>query len=289
MDEFPQLGKDVVGTAFKMTPGEAFISVVSLHRLGVNVGWAADFGNDEFSEFALTCARQEELDESLFAIHDRPYRRISAAASYPHERALLTYYDPDPKIPASISALTKSQAKIFLIPGLYYGPFLDGALKLIRRKKMKLVMDGNSSCGDILGKTRESAAIRKALNHTDVFLPNAQEAKRLTGESNLELAIQWLGEFCPLVVVKDGPNGSIAYTNNTCLHVPGIQVKNIDTTGAGDNFNAGFLRAWLDGQSIEMCLKWGNIVGGLSTTEIGGTTRKITPELVKETLLKAYP
>src|SRR4030042_6321222 len=98
MSEFPQLGKDVVSTEFKMTPGEAFISAVSIHRLGIKVGWAADFGNDDFSQFALRCAREEGLNEALFAFHDQPYRRISVAATYPNDRAFITYYDPDPQI-----------------------------------------------------------------------------------------------------------------------------------------------------------------------------------------------
>src|SRR4030065_2586287 len=79
ISESPQLGKDVVSTEFKMSPGEAFIPAVSMHRLGIKVGWAADFGNDDFSRFAIQCAREEGLDEALFVIHDRPYRRISAA------------------------------------------------------------------------------------------------------------------------------------------------------------------------------------------------------------------
>jgi sugar/nucleoside kinase (ribokinase family) len=63
----------------------------------------------------------------------------------------------------------------------------------------------------------------------------------------------------------------------------------IDTTGAGDNFNAGFIFAWLEGQSIETCLKWGNITGGLSTTQLGGTARKITIHEVKESFSRNYP
>jgi sugar/nucleoside kinase (ribokinase family) len=67
-------------------------------------------------------------------------------------------------------------------------------------------------------------------------------------------------------------------------HIPALQIEPIDTTGAGDSFNAGFLRAWLDKLPIEECLRWGNIVGGLSTTEMGGTTRKITLDEVKKHL-----
>lgn len=288
MSEFPQLGKDVVSSNFKMTPGEAYISAVSMHRLGINVGWATDFGNDDFSKFALNCVREEGLDESLFVMHDRPYRRISVSASYPHERGFLTYYDPDPQLPAALSAFRKLYAKVIYLPGLYYGPFSDVGMKLIRLKNMKLVMDGNSSTGNILDKSSESKAIRKAIKNADIFLPNAQEARRLTGEMDLELAIRKLGELCPLVVVKAGSNGSFAFSNNFLLHIPAIPIKSIDTTGAGDNFSAGFLRAWLDEQSIDTCLKWGNITGGLSTLELGGTTRKISSDEIKETLTRFY-
>ncbi len=282
--ELPELGKDILSTAFQMTPGEASISAISMHRLGLKVGWAADFGNDEFSRFALNFARAEGMDETLFMHHDRPLRRITAAASYPSDRAFITYYDPDPQIPAAMSALLKSTARVLFVPGLYSGSLLGPATRIIRSKKMTLVMDGNSSIGDTIGDSKQSKAIRKAIKSVDIFLPNAREALRLTGEQELPLAIQFLGELCPLVVVKDGANGSWAFTDQRLIHIPAISVESIDTTGAGDNFNAGFLYAWLDRQSIDNCLKWGNIVGGLSTTVLGGTLRKVTCDEVRKYL-----
>jgi sugar/nucleoside kinase (ribokinase family) len=276
LGELPQLGKDVVGTDFMMTPGEAYISAVTMHRLGIKVGWAADFGNDDFSQLALNQAREQGLDDSLFVIHDRPQRRLSAAASYPADRLFITYYDPDPSIPAIIPALMKKTARVLFIPGLYTGELLRLAKKFIKQKNMKLVMDGNSSSGDLLGKNKETAAIHRAIKNCDIFLPNAQEARRLTGEQELELAVFRLSQLCPMVVVKDGCNGSLAWSQGQLIHVEPISVNPVDTTGAGDNFNAGFLCAWLNGKSLETCLKWGNIVGGLSTTGMGGTTIKIT-------------
>jgi len=51
----------------------------------------------------------------------------------------------------------------------------------------------------------------------------------------------------------------------------------VDTTGAGDCFDAGFIMAWLAGRTVEDCLRWGNVVGGLSTLAPGGAGRVITP------------
>jgi sugar/nucleoside kinase (ribokinase family) len=285
LGELPQLGKDVLGTDFMMTPGEAFIPAIAMHRLGIKVGWAADFGNDDFSQMALTRAREDGLDDSLFIIHDHPYRRISAAASYPEDRLFITYYDADPAVPAILPALLKNTARLLFIPGLYTGKLLKLGKQILRTKNMKLVMDGNSSAGDLLQGDKESSAIRKAIRSADIFLPNAQEAKRLTGEQELELAIFRLSQLCRMVVVKDGHKGSLAWTQGQLIRMPSIPVDPVDTTGAGDNFNAGFLCAYLDGKPVETCLKWGNIVGGLSTTAMGGTTLKITCDDVNRYLV----
>lgn len=150
-------------------------------------------------------------------------------------------------------------------------------------------MDGNSSQGNIIGRSKESLAIRKALKNTDIFLPNSREARRLTGETDLESALRMLGVFCPLVVVKDGRNGCLAYTKDTLFHVPGIQVDSIDTTGAGDCFDAGFMVAYMNEMPLEDCMKWGNITGGLSTTEPGGTTKRINVQDVNNYFSRYYP
>jgi sugar/nucleoside kinase (ribokinase family) len=284
LPQFPELGKDIVGNGFNMTPGEAYIHAVAMHRLGIKVGWAADFGNDDFSLFALQRVRNEGLDESLFIHHNRPLRRISVAVSFPEDRAFITYYDPDPPIPAAFKALTRVSAMVMYIPGLFYGPTFEVGLKLIRARHMKLIMDGNSTTGDIFSNSKDSHAIRKAIQNTSIFLPNASEARRLTGKTDLEAAMRALADLCPLVVVKDGHQGAYACSEGSIMHAASIPVTPIDTTGAGDNFNAGFLKAWLDGQNLLECLRWGNVVGALSTTALGGTTRRITPDLVEKML-----
>jgi len=276
----PQLGEDMLATGLERIPGEAYNSAVAMHRLGLSVGWAGDFGNDDFSRFALERARSEGLDESLFIHHNRPMRRISIAASFPEDRAFITYYDPDPRLPAVIKALTTASARVLYIPGFYYGPFMDIGLRLARARRMKIVMDGNSG-SDV---TLKNSSVRKAVRSVDVLLPNSREARNLTGEDDLTKAIKTLGELCPLVVVKDGGRGAYACQANEILHAEAIAITPIETTGAGDCFNAGFLKAWLDSLPVQECLRWGNIVGGLSTLAPGGTGKPVSVEEVKKWL-----
>jgi sugar/nucleoside kinase (ribokinase family) len=273
----PELGKEVYSTGFEMIPGEAYNGVIAMHRLGLKVGWAADFGNDDLSRFALEHIRREGLDESLFVHHLRPLRRLSVAASFPHERSFITYYDPDPTIPAAIKALSTTSARILLVPGFYYGNLFEAGVKLVRLKGMKLVMDGNTS----EELTITDKKVKQVIKKLDIFLPNKTEALRMTGKTDVSSAANLLGELCPLVVVKAGAEGSYACQDGRFFHVPAIPVEPLDTTGAGDCFNAGFLKAWLDEKSIEECLRWGNIVGGLSTLAHGATGKVITVREVK--------
>jgi sugar/nucleoside kinase (ribokinase family) len=62
------------------------------------------------------------------------------------------------------------------------------------------------------------------------------------------------------------------------LQAPSYSIEAVDTTGAGDSFNAGFLHAWLAGRPLEECLRWGVACGSLSTRGLGGTARQATAE-----------
>ncbi len=278
--EFLQLGKEVVATQFAMTPGGCYNGAVAMHRLGLRVAWAADFGSDEFSRFVYGKAKSEGLDETFFVHHDRPLRYITVAASYPEDRAFLAYYDPSPAVPAGMKALPSVSAKVMYVPGFYSGPLAGAGLRLVRARSMKVVMDGNTSEQLRLSE----APVRRVLNALDMFMANAREARMLTGLDDLEHAVRTLAEVSPLVVVKDGAGGSYACDGGTIVHEPAIQVKPLDTTGAGDCFDAGFLKAWLDGRPLRECLRWGNIVGGLSTLGMGGTGRVVTAKEVEDRL-----
>lgn len=276
----PQPGQEVVAGAFDMVPGGTCNTVLALHRLGVSVGWAGDFGTDTFSQQILAQARAEGLDERLFVRHDRSLRRVTVSASFPGDRTFIAYYDPDPTVPAGLKALAKASARLVYVPGLYVGSAFKLGMQLMRTKGMRLVMDGNTNVEISLTDPK----VRQSIQSAEIFLPNRAEALRLTGESDLERALAVLGELCPLVVVKDGAHGAHAIQSGQISHAPAIQVTPLDTTGAGDAFNAGFLKAWLADLPLAECLRWGNIVGGLSTLGPGGAGKVIHEVEVQEWL-----
>jgi len=277
LPSLPELGKEIVATGCEQTPGGAYNAAVAMHRLGLRVAWAADFGSDPYSQLVLEHVRAEGLDESHFIHHPRPLRNLTVAASFPADRAFLAFYDPPPAIPAAVRALSRVRARVLYIPGLYSGPLLDAALLMVRARRMQIVMDGNSYESARMSSPR----VRRALRAADILMPNASEAFRLTGEADLLRSLHVLASLTPCVVIKDGAGGAYACEAGQVAYAPALPVQPLDTTGAGDTFDAGFVAARLEGKPLTVCLQWGNIVGGLSTLGAGGTGRVVTRQDVE--------
>ncbi len=107
--------------------------------------------------------------------------------------------------------------------------------------------------GDLVGFLRD----------VDVFLPNKGEAEALARHAPLN-------QYAPLVVVKDGKNGASALQGGGRLHRPALSVDVVDTVGAGDAFNAGFLDRWLEGAAVAECLDAGAHTAAVALARQGG-------------------
>jgi sugar/nucleoside kinase (ribokinase family) len=132
--------------------------------------------------------------------------------------------------------------------------------------------------------TLDEPGLVDTLRLVDVFAPNQSEACQLTGDEDPGRSAARLAEFCPLVVVKAGAQGAYAHAGGQAWHAPALPVDVVDTTGAGDAFDAGFLAALLQGEPVETCLRYGNICGGLSTTQPGGASATPTLDALKKFL-----
>jgi sugar/nucleoside kinase (ribokinase family) len=99
---------------------------------------------------------------------------------------------------------------------------------------------------------------------------NDLEARLYARTQTLSAALRRWRRQSAIVIVKEGRRGSRWLMPSRDLHVAAPRVRAVDTTGAGDAFNAGFLCAWLRGRSPRQCLIEGNRLGAASTTRPGG-------------------
>jgi sugar/nucleoside kinase (ribokinase family) len=265
LPSLPLLGQELYSTGLDIVLGGTLNSVLALHRLGVRVGWVAALGNDFFSQYVEQQLSTERLATPLLRRLDAPLRRVTVSLSYPADRAFVTYTDGDfDEMALTEDTCARAQFRHLHFPGLEVSERALALIDACHERGATVSMDCQHRDEHI-----DSPLVREVLSRVDVFLPNVTETQRLTGASDDE-AIHTLRRCVRYLVVKAGANGATAYVEGECYHCPALPVTPLDTTGAGDVFNAGFLAAFLSKLSPAECLRWGNFCGGRSTQGLGG-------------------
>lgn len=266
--QFPALGTEVYTDGLTVTVGGVLNTVVALGRLGVDVGWLGRIGSDFFSRFALESAEAAGVDTSMLTRLDEPLQRVTVAVSYPQDRAFITYVDPSPSTAEmTLEILEAVEFRHLHFTGFQLDPRTPELIAAARARGATLSMD----CQD-RPITLDTPGVRATLGSVDIFMPNKAEACKLTGCDALEAAAEQLRPLVETLVIKDGARGAHVWHGDQHLYTPAMRVDPLDTTGAGDVFNAGFLAAWLERRPLAECLRWGNTCGGRSTLGYGGTS-----------------
>lgn len=260
----PSLGTDIWAKSFDDLPGASYTTALALTRLGLKAGWWCGFGTDIFSRMVLDEVRREGIDEGLFQRHDGPVRRVSAAFSFQHDRGFISYVDEHDRDP-TVEDVEAVQPLVLMLQGFARSPERLALINGARRA-------GVLVCGECqhLDFGIEAEGVVDVLQALDMFVPNETEAVRFTGTADAGAALEILARYVRTVVIKCGANGAIAIHDGRRYAVPAPKVEVVDTTGAGDSFNAGLIYGVLRGAPFEEALRYAVICGSLSTTDYGG-------------------
>ncbi len=242
-------------------------------RLGLRTAFVGVVGDDPMGRFMLDAMRARGVDVTGCRVDRAVPTGASVILTSGTDRAILTAPGTvpllrDDDIPEALVARARHLhvGSVFLLDALR--PRLAGRLAAARRA-------GLTTSADCNWDPRETwdGGLWDVLRETDVFLPNAAEAARIAGTDDVEAAARALVAAGPsLVAVKYGTDGAFAVERDgTLTRVPALAVEAVDTTGAGDSFDAGFIAGFLDGRSVRDCLALGVAAGSLSTLGIGGT------------------
>ena len=126
---------------------------------------------------------------------------------------------------------------------------------------------------------------RSLLAKVDVLTPNESELALLSGEDDLARGIDTLSRWgVKNVVVTLGARGARLVNESTDLHLPGFKVNAVDTTAAGDAFNAGLAVALAEGKPLVEAVRFGTAAGALAATKQGAQPSLPTREDVEQLL-----
>jgi sugar/nucleoside kinase (ribokinase family) len=294
-DVVPRFGQaeQLLDGADLVLGSSAGICAAGLARLGVDTALVARVGADVFGDRTRELLGLAGVDTSAVGVTDEP-TGVSVILSAPDDRAILT-------LTGALASLTADEvlaalggvgaggtpathlhvASFFLVPGL--ASELPGVLARARERGATTSLDTNWDPAE------RWEGIAECLPHLDALLPNAQEAlalARALGDDPADAAAAavLLARRGPVVVVKDGADGGFAASpDGSVVRAPGLVLDVVDTTGAGDSFDAGFLAAWLDQRPLAEAVRWAAVAGSLSTRGAGGTGGQATrAEVVAE-------
>lgn len=269
-EKLPAMGEEGFAEACgRETGGGSANTACGMARLGSRAAILGIVGQDEAGWFRERFAARG-VDTSMLCADSHHTSAITVAVSTPAERIFYTYYGPNSQLPGLL-AQPDVRERLALARHVHFA--MPVAPPLLVELGAWLRRNGTTTSIDVgwQEKWLDDPASRDSLRHVDWFLPNEREAERMTGESQAGRVLSCFHDYGVRgVVIKLGPQGSAALFEGQCRVIPSIAVSPIDTTGAGDCFNAGFLWAILNGMPLESCLRTGNICGALSTEASGG-------------------
>ena len=252
--------------------GSAANTVVGLARLGCKVGFVGEVARDREGRMLTEEFRKEGVDTD--GINIARHGRSGTVMGFVNEKgARALYIDPGVNDEIEFNETNKKYASQTRF--LHLTSFV-GEKSFITQKKIVETLPKNVKISfdpGILYARKGSAVLGAILKKAYVALPNACELELLTGKTDYgEGAQALLDERVKIVAVKLGSKGCyIASGEESCL-IGSVKVKVVDTTGAGDAFNAGFLFGLIRKKSLRECGLIGNFVASRCIMEMGART-----------------
>ena len=259
LEAVPALGTEVRGEELRLAPGGVANVAVALRRLGRSVALVSMLGADWAGDLVRAALAEEGIDTTGLV---RPGWRtpVTTSFAYGSERGMVTFENlPRDWLPARIPLARHYFS--WLDDSDY--PCLDSRTAAHRSS---LVADIGWDASGMW-----SQAVLDRLGDRDSFLPNAAEAMAFARATDPESAAVRLADRCGTVVVKQGPDGAIAVRNGEKLCRPALRLSPVDTTGAGDVFDAAWIYGLDEDWNLAERLDFANLCAGLSTLRPGGS------------------
>jgi sugar/nucleoside kinase (ribokinase family) len=281
LPEFGQVEK-LIDSATLTIGSSSVIFACGAARLGLKVAFIGVCGEDVFGRFMLDEMQKRNVDVSNVILRSNGQTGLSVILNQPFDyaqgdRAILTH----PGLMAALQASDISdgllrQARHLHIASYFLQTKLQPDLPALFQRARSLGL--TTSLDTNYDPFEKWLGFDELLAFTNVFLPNETEAKSLTGAENVEEAANRLQSRVEAAAIKLGAQGAIGVSRSQRVRVASIPVEVLDTVGAGDTFDAGFIYGYLQGWSLEKSLRLGAVCGALSTQKVGGTSAQPTLE-----------
>jgi sugar/nucleoside kinase (ribokinase family) len=269
----PFIGKEIIAGSMSVTLGSSSaIFASNLSALGSKVAFIGKIGQDNFADIVLSSLNEKQVDTSHIIKSKSLNTGATIVLNYGQDRANVTY-------PGAMKDLIINDIDFdFLSTGrhmhfasCFMQPGITKDLIYLFKKSKNL---GLTTSLDTQWDPEEKwdLPLEDLLMYVDIFLPNYQEFLHLTRGNSIEEGIKKIRQHSGIIVIKKGKEGAVAWNGKELIHQPAfINNHIVDCIGAGDSFNAGFIKEFMDNKPLEKCLETGALTGAVNTTMAGGT------------------
>ena len=267
-------------TLNKFFGGDTVTTAVAIARLGGNVTYLTQVGNDGFSEFILSSLQKENIDTSLIKSNDEQ-NGMYIVSRTPEKKELLYYKRKTAATKLSIDDISEDyikQLKLIYSTGIVQS--LSASSRELVRESFRIAKENDvltaydpnyTSC--FMNSTDTKEYFEEIVEFTDIiFLSLKNDAARLYEVDSIDKVVKYFWDKgVKIVVIKShidngyytGYRGEISFTEFYNSQ------KAIDTTASGDVFNGGFLYAITNGYAPSEATKFASVVSGLQTQNYG--------------------
>ncbi|WP_170169074.1 carbohydrate kinase family protein [Mesobacillus subterraneus] len=280
------IATDFSNTTFQRLLGGATVNVaVGVSRHGIPSNYLCKLGRDESSKFVEGQLTKEKVDLSFCSYHSN--KKICSV--YIHlnelgERYFHSYVNEAPDEWITAEELDRRpflRSKMFYFgSGTLFHPIArkttEQAIQYAREENMKIAFDTNIRLKRWESENQCRETILSFVQNADIVKMTEDELQFLTKTDTLETGVEYIANLkIPFLFVTKGKDGASAIHSNRIVHVPGIPVKAIDTTGAGDAFMAALLSRFHDNGNphseaeLREYTEFANKAGALAATKLG--------------------
>jgi len=268
VENMPVLGREVFAQNLAIEAGGgAFITAAHLHHSGRPAALLSRVGTDPLSAVLRATLEQSGIELQFLEISPDAGPQVTVVTIQDNDRAFLSRRAGEAR-PATLSkAWQWKQARHLHIAEYATLHEIPDLVEQARDCGLTISLDPSWDETLIHG----SQILQNAAG-IDIFMPNLEEARAITGQEDALSALKVLARSFRIVTLKIGMGGAYIAVEGDILHHPAPSVQVVDTTGAGDAFNAGFLDFWLKKLPAIECLKAGIEAGSKAVQMAGGAS-----------------
>lgn len=249
------------------TGGSAANTAYTLACLGAKSGYAGKVGDDDLGRLFAKDFQDKNINTHLFA-SDLGTGRVMALVGADSERTMATYLGAAAEMVSE--EFTPGLIKLYDI--IYIEGYLvqdhtliETIAKMAHENNRTIVLDTAS-----FNVVEQNLDFMKKLitDYIDIVFANEEEALALTGLEPEEAAVE-IAKWCRLAIVKTGKSGSLICDGNETLKIEPVHTDAVDSTGAGDNYAAGFLYGYTRNLDLRKCGDIASLVASYSVETFG--------------------